>query len=98
MSFEDVESEVYRVDLEQAGDANHAPRAFKLAAQERVKFTEYLLALSRDSQEMNLVSRLAELVGNVYPITDPEVKDDIRRVASAMNAEQLRGCIERDVA
>jgi type III restriction enzyme len=98
MSFEDVESEVYRVDLEQLGDENHAPRAFKLAARERIKFTEYLLALSRDSQEMNLVSRLAELVGNVYPITDPEVKDYIRRVVSAMNAEQLRDCIERDLA
>ncbi|HMO45393.1 MAG TPA: DEAD/DEAH box helicase family protein [Rubrivivax sp.] len=98
VSFEDVETEVYRVDLEQLGDENYAPRAFKLAARERVKFTEYLLALSRESQVMNLVSRLAELVGNMYPITDPEVKEYIRRVVTGMNAEQIRDCIERDVA
>lgn len=98
ISFEDVESEVYRVDLEQLGDENYAPRAFKMAARERVRFTEYLLALSRESQEMNLVSRLAELVGNMYPITDPEVKEYIRRLVSGMNAEQIRDCIERDVA
>lgn len=98
ISFEDVETEVYRVDLEQLGDENYAPRAFKLAARERVQFTNYLLSLSRDSQEMNLVSRLAELVGNLYPITDPEVKEYIRRVVSGMNAEQIRDCIERDVA
>jgi type III restriction enzyme len=98
ISFEDVETEVYRVDLEQLGDENYAPRAFKLAARERVKFTNYLLALSRESQVMNLVSRLAELVGNMYPITDPEVKEYIRRVVTGMNAEQIRDCIERDVA
>jgi type III restriction enzyme len=98
VSFEDVESEVYRVDLEQLGDENYAPRAFKLAARERVQFSNYLLSLSRDSQVMNLVSRLAELVGNLYPITDPEVKEYIRRVVNGMNAEQIRDCIERDVA
>ncbi|OGB06296.1 MAG: RNA helicase [Burkholderiales bacterium RIFCSPHIGHO2_12_FULL_69_20] len=98
ISFEDVESEVYRVDLEQLGDENYAPRAFKLAARERARFTSYLLALSRESQVMNLVSRLAELVGNLYPITDPEVKEYIRRVVTGMNAEQVRDCIERDVA
>lgn len=98
ISFEDVEAEVYRVDLEQLGDGDYAPRAFKLAARERVRFTEYLLALSHESQVMNLVSRLADLVGNMYPITDPEVKEYIRRVVTGMNAEQIRDCIERDVA
>ena len=98
ISFEDVETEVYRVDLEQLGEENYAPRAFKLAARERAQFTSYLLALSRDSQVMNLVSRLTELVGNIYPITDPEIKAYIRRVVTGMSAEQIRDCIERDVA
>ena len=98
ISFEDVETEVYRVDLEQLGDKNYAPRAFKLAAHERAKFTSYLLALPLDSQVMNMVSRLAELVGNMYPITDPEVREYIRRVVRSLNPEQLRDCIERDVA
>ena len=98
ISFEDVETEVYRVDLEQLGVENYAPRAFKLLARERVKFTDYLLALSREGQVSNLVSRLAELVGNMVPITDPEVKEYIRRVVTGMNSEQIRDCIERDVA
>lgn len=98
ISFEDVETEVYRVDLEQLGDQNYAPRAFKLVARERARFTSYLLALPLDSQVMNMVNRLAELVGNMYPITDPEVKEYIRRVVSSLNSEQLRDCIERDVA
>ena len=98
ISFEDVETEVYRVDLEQSGDENYSPRAFKLGARDRAQFTSYLLSLSHDSQVANLVSRLAELIGNMYPITDPEVKEYIRRVVSGMNTEQVRDCIERDVA
>ena len=98
ISFEDVETEVYRIDLEQLGVGDYAPRAFKLAAHERAQFTTYLLGLSRDSQVMNLVSRLAELIGNLYPISDPEVKSYIRRVVEGMNSEQIRDCIERDVS
>ena len=98
ISFEDVEAEVYRVDLEKLGDENYAPRAFKLAANERLKFTDYLLGLSREGQVLNLVSRLVELVGNMYPISDPELKSYVHRVVRGMNAEQVRDCIERDVA
>ncbi len=98
MSFEDVDTEVYRVDLEQLGDENYAPRAFKLAARERVQYTKYILGLSPEGQIRNLVARLAELIGNLYPITDPEVKEYVRRVVSGMDAEQVRDCIERDIA
>ena len=98
ISFEDVETEVYRVDLEQLGDENYTPRAFKLAVRDKAKFTDYLLGLPRDGQVRNLVARLATLIGNLYPITDPEVKEYIARVVRGMNSEQIRDCIERDVA
>ena len=98
ISFEDVETEVYRVDLEKLGDENYAPRAFKLAARERALYASYVLAMTPDSQVRSLVARLVDLVGNVYPITDGELKEYVRRVVTGMNAEQLRDCIERDVA
>ena len=98
ISFDDVDAEVYRVDLEALGHADYVPRAFKLIASERAAFTHYVLGLSPEGQVRNLVSRLAELAGNLYPITDPEVKEYIRRVVAGMTAEQIRDCIERDVA
>jgi type III restriction enzyme len=98
ISFDDVETEVYRVDLEQLGDENYAPKAFKLAANERARFTAYLLSLPEASQVANLISRLTDLIGNMYPITDPEVKECVRRIVTGMRADQIRDCIERDVA
>ena len=98
ISFDDVETEVYRVDLEQLGEENYAPKAFKLAVNERARFTAYLLSLPQESQIANLVSRITELIGNMYPITDPEVKEYVGRIVVGMSAEQMRDCIERDVA
>lgn len=98
ISFDDVETEVYRVDLEQLGEENYAPKAFKLAVNERTRFTAYLLSLPQASQIANLVTRLTELIGNMYPITDPEVKEYVRRIVAGMSADQVRDCIERDVA
>jgi type III restriction enzyme len=34
----------------------------------------------------------------MYPITDPEVKEYVRRIVAGMNADQVRDCMERDVA
>lgn len=98
MSFDDVETDVYRVDLEELGKENYTPKAFKLAVNERARFSEYLLSLPEESQVMNLVSRLTDLIGNMYPITDPEVKKYVRRIVDDMNSDQIRDCIERDVA
>jgi type III restriction enzyme len=98
ISFDDLETEVYRVDLEQLGDENYAPKAFKLAVNERMRFTAYLLSLPQTSQIANLVTRLTELIGNMYPISDPEVKAYVRRIVTDMSTDQVRDCIERDVA
>jgi type III restriction enzyme len=98
LSFEDADSEVYRVDLERIGDEDYAPRAFKLNVRERAHFNDYILGLTREAQVMNLVNRLAELIGNLYPITDQEVKRYLDRIVEGMSNEQLRDCLERDVA
>lgn len=98
IGFDDVEAEMYRVDLEQIGTEDYAPRAFKLNVRERSRFNDYILSLTRDGQVMNVVNRLIELIGNMYPITDPEVKTYLRRIVDAMTPEQLRDCLERDMA
>jgi type III restriction enzyme len=98
ISFDDVETTVYRVDLEQLGSENYAPKAFKLAVHERTRFSAYLLSLPQESQIANLVSRLSDLIGNMYPISDREVKRYVRRIAASLNPEQIRNCIKRDVA
>ncbi len=98
ISFEDVAAEMYRVDLEELGDHNYAPKPFKANAAERNRFNSIILTGSHDSQVRNLTARLVQLIGNLYPITDPEVKKYVQRIVEALSSEQIRDCLERDVA
>lgn len=98
ISFDDVSTEIYRVDLEQLGDHNYAPKPFKIDAVARARFNGIILSGSRDSQIRNVTARLTQLIGNLYPITDPEVKKYVERIVEAMSPEQIRDCLERDVA
>jgi type III restriction enzyme len=98
ISFEDVSAEIYRVDLEKLGDQNYAPKPFKIDAAARARFNGIILSGSRESQVLNVTARLTQLIGNLYPITDPEVKKYVERIVEAMSPEQIRDCLERDVA
>jgi type III restriction enzyme len=98
ISFEDVESEMYRVDLEMQGAQNYAPKPFKLDAAGRSKFNAIILLGSRESQIRDVTARIAQLVGNMFPITDQEVRTYIKRVIESMEPEQIQDCLERDVS
>jgi type III restriction enzyme len=98
ISFADVDAQMYRVDLEVQGDNNYAPKPFKMDKAGRSKFNSIILSGSRDSQVRDVTARIAQLIGNMYPITDQEVKKYVQRIVEAMPTEQIRDCLERDVA
>lgn len=98
VSFEDVEAEMYRVDLEQVGEQNYAPKPFKIDAAGRKRFNALILGGSRESQVRDVTARIAQLIGNMYPITDPEIKKYVQRIVEAMAPEQIQDCLERDIA
>ncbi len=98
ISFEDIASEMYRVDLEQMGDQNYAPKPFKIDAANRQRFNSIILSGSRDSQVRDVTARLTQLIGNMYPITDPEVKSYVQRIVESLSSEQVADCLERDFA
>ncbi|MGZ4953510.1 MAG: DEAD/DEAH box helicase [Methylobacter sp.] len=98
ISFENVEAEMYRVDLELIGDENYKASPFKVNSTERKKYNALILKGDRDSQLMNLTARLTNLIGNMYPITEPEIKKYIGRIVESFNEDQIHDCLERDVS
>lgn len=47
---------------------------------------------------MNVVSRLTQLIGNMYPITEPEIKGYIGRIVESFTEDQIHDCLEQDVS
>lgn len=98
IGFEDIESEMYRVDLEQLGEQNYAPKPFKIDAASRHRFNSFILHGSRESQVRDVTARLIQLFGNIYPIADIELRTYIQRIVEGMDSEQIRDCLERDIS
>lgn len=98
VSFDDVDSEMYRVDLEEIGKNEYAPKPFKIDQKHKKAINGYILAQPREKQIINVTARLFDLIGNLYPIDDADVKKYIGRIVEAMTPDQIRDCLERDAA
>ncbi|BCG64636.1 MAG: type III restriction enzyme [Methyloprofundus sp.] len=98
ISFDDVEAEMYRVDLEEVGKEDYQALPFKIDPNERKKYNIIILKGDRSSQVMNVVSRLTQLIGNMYPITEPEIKGYIGRIVESFTEDQIHDCLEQDVS
>jgi type III restriction enzyme len=98
ISFEDVAGEMYRVDLELQGDKDYSPKPFRIDAAGRHRFNELILTQSYESQVQAITHRLAGMIGDMWPLADEEVKAYVTRIIKALTPEQLRDCLERDVA
>ena len=98
VNFDNVDAQVYKVDLEKVGEGDYAPKPFKVNVKDRQELNRLMLAGTRESQVKNVTDRLMALIGNMYPIADSEVKAYIRRIASDMPPAQLQDGMERDRA
>lgn len=96
INFEGIDAEVYQVDLEQTGKDDYRPSFKKIDSRRKALLNERILTLPRDSQVKNLAARLAEMVGNMYPIPDREVQAYIKRIIEGLTPEQFHECLERD--
>jgi len=98
INFEHIDTEMYQVDLEQVGNNDYAPKPFKMDYVVREKLNSYILSLNKEGQILNLTDRLFQLIGNLYPLDDNDVKSYIERIIAQMTHEQIKDCLERDVA
>jgi type III restriction enzyme len=98
ISFEDVKSEVYRVDLEEIGQEDYIPTPLKIDSKRRQQFNEIILSQSPESQKQSIQARLLQHIGNLDPIDHSDAKQYLNRIISNLNKEQIRDCLERDVA
>lgn len=96
ISFDGIDAEVYRVDLEQTGKEDYRPSFRKIDSRQKALLNAHILSLPHESQVNNLAARLAEMIGNMYPIADREVRQYITRIIMDLSTEQVHDCLERD--
>lgn len=99
ISFDQVSSDLYKVDIEQIGKDEFTPRITKID-DSRLKepIIEYILSKPKEGQIEDIAHQLVQIIGNMYPIPDPEIRTYIQRVLGELSLEQLKDVLVRKLS
>jgi type III restriction enzyme len=96
IDFEQIVSDLYKIDIEQTSKDQYAPRFSKFENQNfKSSIAEFILAKPRESQIKDIAHRMVEAIGDMYPIADQEIRKFIEQVLSHLNGDQLKEILAR---
>ena len=96
IDFESVNSDLYKVDIEQTSGLDYVPRFVKIEDNIiKDPIIEYILAKPVEAQVKDISHQIMQIIGDMYPIPDQEMRSYINRVLNALNPEQLRDALIR---
>lgn len=89
IAFENVESELYQVDLDES-KKEHTPTFLQIDGAAKDMILEFILDPSqKNSRVKNFTSRIMGKLGNIYPISDKELEKYICRILEDFSDEQF---------
>lgn len=96
ISFEQLSSELYKIDLEQSNKNEYRPSFVKIEENFiKDKVAQLILAKPKEKQINDITFQLIKTIGNMYPIADQEIKLYIQRILENLDSEQLRDILAR---
>ncbi|PVX48804.1 type III restriction enzyme [Balneicella halophila] len=96
IDFDQISSDLYKVDLTETVKDNYTPDWVKIEeSQVKDPIAEYILAKPKDAQISDITHQIMQIIGNMYPIPDQEIKVYVGRILKGMNAEQMRDILVR---
>jgi type III restriction enzyme len=96
IAFDALDGDTYAVDLQEVGKEEYQPRFARIDPQKRAALNRYILSLPPESQVRELTGKFTQMIGNMYPIPDQEIRQYLRRVFEGMDSDRIRDCLERD--
>jgi type III restriction enzyme len=98
ITWENSELEMYSIDLEKTKGTESVPKYLKVDTRIQQGLKEYILAKPKEAQVRDLVFRFNDLIGNMYPIPDSEIKTYLQKVIEGFKPDQIRDLLERQSA
>ena len=89
INFDSITSELYKVDLDET-KKEHTPTFVRIDGLLKESMMAYLLDPARkESRVKNFTKRIMDIIGNMYPISDQEIKKYITRILEDFTDEQF---------
>lgn len=98
VSFEEVDAEVYEVDLKDIGGGDSSVDFSSSDKTKKNKLNNIIRSQSNETQTQSIVQRLFGLIGKktFEPIDDNDVKKYLMRIVESMSQEQRTECLDKD--
>lgn len=99
IDFDQISSDLYKVDIDKIDKDEYDARFTKiedLTLKEPI--VDYILAKPKENQIKDIAHQLVQMVGDMYPISDPEIRAYIERILSSLNPEQLKDILLRKLS
>jgi len=96
IDFDKISSDLYKIDLEESKKDEYRP-SFTKIEDNTVKdpIAEYILAKPKENQITDITHQMMQIIGNMYPIADQEIKLYLNRILNSFTTEQLRDILVR---
>jgi type III restriction enzyme len=99
IDFEQISSDLYKVDIEETGKSEYDARFTKIEdMMVKEPVVAYILSKPKESQIKDISHQLIQMIGDMYPIADQEIRVYIERILSSLNAEQLQDILIRKLS
>jgi type III restriction enzyme len=99
IDFEQISSDLFKVDIEETGKSEYDARFTKIEdIMVKEPVVSYILSKPKDSQIKDVAHQLIQMIGDMYPIADQEIRVYIERILSSLNAEQLQDILIRKLS
>jgi type III restriction enzyme len=96
IDFDQISSDLYQVDIEQTGKSEYDARFTKIEDMMlKEPFVAYILSKPPGNQVKDIAHQLIQMIGDMYPIADQEIRVYIERILNSLNAEQLHDILIR---
>jgi len=90
IAFDSITSELYKVDLDET-QTDYTPNFVKLDGEVKDRLMAYILDPTRkESRVKNFTSRIMAIIGNMYPITEHEIKKYIYKLLEDFTDERYQ--------
>jgi type III restriction enzyme len=96
IDFDQISSDLYKVDIESIGKDEYVPRFRKIEdLQIKEPLVEYILSKPKEGQIKDITYQIVQLIGDMYPIPDQEIRAYVERILKQLNPEQLQDILVR---
>jgi len=96
INFDEISSDLYKVDLEKRSETDYTPAFMKLDKSISPQVLKWILAVPKERQVKEITERIMGLIGNMWPISDDEMRKYIKRVVVDLSPEQIADLLNRE--